>query len=172
MLVTGAGPVGLLAALLGVQRKLEVHVLDLTTTGSSHNSFATSAPTITARTRRAAADFDVIIECTGAPSLVFAVAGHASPDGIVCLAGVSRRARLEVDVGTLNRVDRARRPRDFWIGQRQPPALSGRDRGTRRSGQLLALTSHHAARAARRWRDAFTLEHDDVKTVIDFAPAA
>jgi 2-polyprenyl-6-methoxyphenol hydroxylase-like FAD-dependent oxidoreductase len=29
VLVTGAGPIGLLAALLGVQRGLEVHVLDL-----------------------------------------------------------------------------------------------------------------------------------------------
>ena len=32
-LVTGAGPVGLLAALLGVQRGLEVHVLDVVTDG-------------------------------------------------------------------------------------------------------------------------------------------
>src|SRR5918994_2151599 len=33
VLVTGAGPIGLLAALLGVQRGLEVHVLDLVTEG-------------------------------------------------------------------------------------------------------------------------------------------
>ncbi|MDY7087218.1 MAG: alcohol dehydrogenase catalytic domain-containing protein, partial [Actinomycetota bacterium] len=33
VLVTGAGPIGLLAALLGVQRGLEVHVLDLATDG-------------------------------------------------------------------------------------------------------------------------------------------
>ena len=33
--VTGAGPIGLLAALIGVQRGLEVHVLDQVTTGSS-----------------------------------------------------------------------------------------------------------------------------------------
>src|SRR5919199_4195327 len=32
-LVTGAGPVGLLAALMGVQRGLEVHVLDVVTAG-------------------------------------------------------------------------------------------------------------------------------------------
>ena len=35
LLVTGAGPVGLLAALIGVQRGLDVHVLD-------HNEIATS----------------------------------------------------------------------------------------------------------------------------------
>lgn len=33
VLVTGAGPIGLLAALLGVQRGLDVHVLDLATDG-------------------------------------------------------------------------------------------------------------------------------------------
>jgi glucose 1-dehydrogenase len=33
VLVTGAGPIGLLAALLGVQRGLEVHVLDRDTDG-------------------------------------------------------------------------------------------------------------------------------------------
>jgi glucose 1-dehydrogenase len=33
VLVTGAGPIGLLAALLGVQARLEVHVLDRVTDG-------------------------------------------------------------------------------------------------------------------------------------------
>ena len=33
MLITGAGPIGLLAALLGVQRGLDVHVLDRADTG-------------------------------------------------------------------------------------------------------------------------------------------
>ena len=43
VLVTGAGPVGLLAALMGAQRGLEVHVLDRTRTGRSRSSSATSA---------------------------------------------------------------------------------------------------------------------------------
>ena len=33
MLITGAGPIGLLAALIGAQRGLEVHVLDRNATG-------------------------------------------------------------------------------------------------------------------------------------------
>jgi len=33
VLVTGAGPIGLLAALLGVQRGLDVHVLDQVSSG-------------------------------------------------------------------------------------------------------------------------------------------
>jgi glucose 1-dehydrogenase len=43
-LVTGAGPIGLLAALLGVQRSLEVHVLDRVTTGPSPSSSPISGP--------------------------------------------------------------------------------------------------------------------------------
>ena len=44
VLVTGAGPIGLLAALLGKQRGLDVHVYDRNTTGPK--------PEITARARR------------------------------------------------------------------------------------------------------------------------
>jgi len=38
VLVTGAGPIGLLAALLGVQKDMEVHVLDQVTTASNPTS--------------------------------------------------------------------------------------------------------------------------------------
>ena len=59
MLVTGAGPIGLLAALVGVQRGLEVHVFDRVASGSkpelvralgaglSHRSVAGAASTPT-----------------------------------------------------------------------------------------------------------------------------
>ena len=51
-LVTGAGPIGLLAALMGVQRGLEVHVLDRVTDGPKPDWSATSAPRTTpARSR-------------------------------------------------------------------------------------------------------------------------
>ena len=48
VLVTGAGPVGLLAALLGTQRDLDVHVLDRVTSNRSPTWSPTSArPTTT-----------------------------------------------------------------------------------------------------------------------------
>jgi threonine dehydrogenase-like Zn-dependent dehydrogenase len=47
-IVTGAGPIGLLAALLAVQRGLEVHVLDRVTTGPSRSSSPRSGPRTTA----------------------------------------------------------------------------------------------------------------------------
>ena len=46
LLVTGAGPIGLLAALMGAQRGFEVHVLDRARTGRSRSWSAISARTI------------------------------------------------------------------------------------------------------------------------------
>ncbi|HWH52191.1 MAG TPA: hypothetical protein VN651_11670, partial [Gemmatimonadaceae bacterium] len=174
VLVTGAGPVGLLAALLGVQRKLEVHVLDRTTEGIKPQLVRDlGAVYHSGELEELPADFDVIMECTGAPSLVFAVAGRASPDGIVCLAGVSEvGATRPVDVGTLNRA--------IVLGDR---VIFGSVNANRRHyrAAIEALAAADERWLSRlitrrvpleRWRDAFTLERDDVKTVIDFAAAA
>ena len=107
VLVTGAGPVGLLAAMLGVQRGLDVHVLDQVATGDKvqrvkelgatyHHSGIDDA---TARVRP-----DVVIEATGVPDLVFGAMAGTATYGIVCLTGVSPVGRsLSLDAGSLNR---------------------------------------------------------------------
>ena len=105
VLVTGAGPIGLLAALLGVQRGLEVHVLDKEADGPKpglvHDLGATYHTGDLAGLGEAA---DVVLECTGASSLIFEVMARSSPDKIICLTGVSSGGRkLEVDAGSLNR---------------------------------------------------------------------
>jgi threonine dehydrogenase-like Zn-dependent dehydrogenase len=106
-LVTGAGPIGLLAALLGVQRGLEVHVLDRVTSGPKPQLVAdlgahyhdSDVPTVA---RDALPD--VIVEATGAAQLVFDAMEHNAAAGVVCLTGVSPRGRdLTVDAGALNR---------------------------------------------------------------------
>jgi threonine dehydrogenase-like Zn-dependent dehydrogenase len=106
-LVTGAGPIGLLAALLGVQRGLEVHVLDRVTDGPKPrlvadlgaHYHASDVPTVA---RDALPD--VIVEATGVGRLVFDAIEHNAAAGIVCLTGVSPRGRdLTVDAGALNR---------------------------------------------------------------------
>ncbi len=107
VLVTGAGPIGLLAALLGVQRGLEVHVLDRVTTGPKPQVVqALGARYHTSGIADATAQIkpDIIVEATGVSSLVFeAMAGTASY-GIVCLTGVSPAGRrISVDLGATNR---------------------------------------------------------------------
>ena len=107
VLVTGAGPIGLLAALLGVQRGLEVHVLDRVTAGRKPAMVAelgatyhsTSVSEVTGRL-----PFDVIIEATGVGSVVFEAMTDTAPYGILCLTGVSPKGtRISVDAGATNR---------------------------------------------------------------------
>jgi threonine dehydrogenase-like Zn-dependent dehydrogenase len=106
-LVTGAGPIGLLAALLGVQRGLEVHVIDRTTDGPKPDLVAALGAYYHAEdvaTVAKAATPDIIVEATGAPEVVFDVMEHNAAFGIVCLTGVSPRGRnLNIDIGGLNR---------------------------------------------------------------------
>jgi threonine dehydrogenase-like Zn-dependent dehydrogenase len=107
VLVTGAGPIGLLAALLASQRQLEVHVLDLPESGlkpelvhdlgaTYHSSGVEEAV--------AGSHPDVIIEATGVGQLVFDAMRSTGAGGIVCLTGVSPTGRhLNVDAGAINR---------------------------------------------------------------------
>ena len=105
VLVTGAGPIGLLAALLATQRGLAVHVLDLATTGPKPDLVRSLGATYhTDPVGQLDFDPDVIIECTGAPSVVLDAMCKAGPTGIVCLAGVSSGGRtIDFDAGALNR---------------------------------------------------------------------
>ncbi len=89
VLVTGAGPIGLLAALIGVQHGIDVHVLDRATSGPKPALVdALGAHYHTGLVSELGLSPDITIECTGVPQLVRDVADAASPGGIVCLAGV------------------------------------------------------------------------------------
>jgi 2-desacetyl-2-hydroxyethyl bacteriochlorophyllide A dehydrogenase len=105
VLITGAGPVGLLAALLAVQRGLEVHVLDRIAEGRKPELVQRlgaqyhSTPVADLRL-----EADVVIECTGVASVIAEVLDGTGRNGIVCLAGVSSPGRLiALDIGQLNR---------------------------------------------------------------------
>src|SRR3954451_13135662 len=82
-LVTGAGPVGLLAALLGVQRGLEVHVLDQVTQGPK----PALVHDLGARyhcdgIENIGVDPDIAVECTGVASVVLGSIEVVRPNGI------------------------------------------------------------------------------------------
>ncbi|AWS45204.1 glucose 1-dehydrogenase [Streptosporangium sp. 'caverna'] len=106
VLVTGAGPIGLLAALLGVQRGLDVHVLDRATGGPKPRIVGDLGATYHhggVGDAVASARPDVVIEATGSGRVVFDAIAATAPYGIVCLTGVSSAHRLTVDAGDLNR---------------------------------------------------------------------
>ena len=104
VLVTGAGPIGLLAALLGVQRGLEVHVFDRETKGAKPDLARSMGATYHHEAMTDAGLVDIVIEATGADEVVIDALAQTAAPGIVCLTGVSPAGRTqEVDVGALNR---------------------------------------------------------------------
>jgi glucose 1-dehydrogenase len=106
LLVTGAGPVGLLAALIGAQRGLDVHVLDHHESLEKTTIVRELGGTFYIESLADLKDLkpDILMECTGAPSVVRDAFGHTASGGIVCLVGVSAPGHnLPVDIGGLNR---------------------------------------------------------------------
>ena len=105
VVVTGAGPVGLLAALLGVQRGLEVHVFDRVEGGPKPDLVREVGASYHADTLTdSGIKPDVLLECTGASSVVLEAMKCAAIDSITCLTGVSRPGtKAPVDIGLINR---------------------------------------------------------------------
>ena len=154
MLVTGAGPIGMLAAMIGVQHGLDVHVLDRVTDGAKpqlvHDVGATYHSGAIADI---GFDPDVIIECTGVGSVII--------DSI--RDGRRRRSRLphgrrqgwaaqRTPTGRRGQGAGPAQQRGLRLGQRQPPALLPRGRRARRRRPGLARTAHHAPGAASEHR--------------------
>ena len=171
VLVTGAGPVGLLAAMLGRQRGLEVHVFDRTADGPKPGLAADLGAAYHTGPLEAleALDPDVVIECTGADPVVLQTLRMAGADAIVCLAGVSSGGRaLPFDVGDFNRravlgdgVVFGTVNANLGHNQAAVEALGKAD------GAWLARLINRRA-PLERWPEAFESRDDDVKVVIDF----
>lgn len=106
-LVTGAGPIGLLAAMIGVQRGLEVHVLDRVTDGPKPGLVADLGAEYHAEPVADVAGAlhpDIVIEATGANQVVVDALSATGSYGVTCLTGVtSAGRRLSFDAGALNR---------------------------------------------------------------------
>jgi glucose 1-dehydrogenase len=107
VLVTGAGTIGLLAALLGRQRGLEVHVLDVVEEGIKPElvgALGATYHTSNVEAIEKVAPPDIVVEATGVPELVFDVMQHNAKAAVVCLTGVSPTGRdIRVDAGGLGR---------------------------------------------------------------------
>ncbi|KRE91884.1 glucose 1-dehydrogenase [Arthrobacter sp. Soil764] len=103
--VTGAGPVGLLAALLGVQQGLEVHVFDIVKDGPKPELVRALGATYHSESLPdSGLKPNVLVECTGVTPVVLDALRCRAQDAITCLTGVSGTGKqTEVDVGALNR---------------------------------------------------------------------
>jgi glucose 1-dehydrogenase len=89
VLVVGAGPIGLLAALIGVQQGADVHVLDRVTGGPKPALVKQLGATYHTG---AVADLglhpNIVVECTGGADVPRQAIETISPGGIICLTGV------------------------------------------------------------------------------------
>ena len=167
-LVTGAGPIGLLAALLAVQRGLEVHVLDQVTEGRKPELVEQLGGTYHAHDASAAGKVDIVVEATGAPPVVAQALRGTTRNGIVCLTGVSSGGRpLDFDVGGFNRD--VVLENDVVFG-----TVNANHRHYDAAAEALAQADRDWLRAliTRRvplghWQDALERRDDDVKVVVD-----
>lgn len=103
--VVGAGPVGLLAALLAVQRGLEVHVLDLPSRPRKAELVAALGATFHTGPVAGVADLepDVVVECTGAAAVVGALLAEPAVNSTTCLVGMAHTTQgPALDAGVLN----------------------------------------------------------------------
>ena len=105
VLVTGAGPIGLLAALLARQRGYDLTVLDRATDGPKPELVrALGAAYHAGAVTEVDPQPDIVIEATGASPVVLDAIMHNAANGVVCLTGISPSGyRIGLDAGDLNR---------------------------------------------------------------------
>jgi threonine dehydrogenase-like Zn-dependent dehydrogenase len=102
--VFGAGPIGLMAALGAAQRGLEVEVLARESTGPKPELVRALGATYRwGDVEEVGHDSDVLLECTGAPSLIASATRVLRANGIACLLGISPIGQIaSIDVGAFN----------------------------------------------------------------------
>jgi threonine dehydrogenase-like Zn-dependent dehydrogenase len=173
VVVTGAGPIGLLAALLGVQRGLEVHVTDIVTTGPKPQLVADLGGTYHAQpASQIGVAPDIVIECTGVPVVIEDVLTLSGHDAVTCLTGVSSYGgRRTIDLGGFNR--------ELVL---QNDALFGSVNANRRHYEAGAAALANADLSwlrrlitrrvpVEQFQEGLTRHPNDVKVVLDFESA-
>jgi threonine dehydrogenase-like Zn-dependent dehydrogenase len=170
LLVTGAGPIGLLAALMGMQRDLDVHVLDhnkggpkeaiVRDLGGTYHSDPSGLEQLAP---------DILMECTGAVAVIRDCLGSTAAAGIVCLTGVTEPGKMfDLDIGGLNRTIVL-----------ENDVVFGTVNANRRHYEMAADALAHADKSwlgrlitrtvpLERWSEALEHHKGDIKVVIDF----
>jgi threonine dehydrogenase-like Zn-dependent dehydrogenase len=168
VVVTGAGPVGLLAAMLARQRGLATWVLDIVSDGPKPQLVRDLGATYSnVKVSELPVRPDVVIECTGLAPVLTEVVAAAAPNAVIALAGVSHDTHVvQADLNAVNRqmvlgnqvvfgtVNAARRHYDHAA-----LALSQAD-----PDWLAAMITRRVPMAS--WTDALTKQADDIKVVV------
>jgi threonine dehydrogenase-like Zn-dependent dehydrogenase len=172
LLVTGAGPIGLLAALVGKQHGLEVHVLDRAESGPKPDLVhALGATYHTGTVAGVGFEPDVIIECTGVGQVIGDSIQAVAPGGVVCLTGLGSGGRT-AGLTTADVASNAVLRNNVVVG-----SVNANKRHWYKAGRVLARADRSwlARLLTRRERPenfAQALQKaDDIKVVVQFAEA-
>ena len=171
VLVTGAGPIGLLAALLGRQRGLEVHVYDHNKGGPKPAITAALGATYHCDSVEdlSKLNADIVIECTGVPHVIATLLPQVAPDSLICLTGVGASRRTEFDIGLFNRNMVLNNGAVFGsVNANLRHYRMAADALSRADPKWLARLITRRVPLAR-FADAFDHRKGDIKTVIEFA---
>jgi len=168
VLVTGAGPIGLLAALIATQRGYDVHVLDRMNDGPKPELVRALGGTYLTDLTELSVVPDVVIEATGAGQVVFDCAKLLAPAGVMALTGISPGpASIDVQLDALIR----------QLVVRNVGLVGSVNAGKRHYADAVEvlLTADRAwlERLVTRtvplsdWPSALVREPDDIKVVVD-----
>jgi threonine dehydrogenase-like Zn-dependent dehydrogenase len=171
VLVTGAGPIGLLGALAGKQLGLEVHVLDRNETGPKPEIVAALGATYhSCSVADIGFEPDIIMECTGVGQIISESISAVAASGIVCLTGVGHGGVVP-QIPTANMASTAVLKNNVLFG-----SVNANKRHWYKASRILA-------RSDRKWlsrlitrrekpenfQEALKRKHDDIKVVIQFS---
>ena len=171
VLVTGAGPIGLLAALLGKQRGLDIHVLDRADSGPKPELVRSlGASYHTGTVTEVGLEPDVIVECTGVGQVIADSIRSIGAGGIVCLTGVGTGGST-TGPGTADVAAGAVLRNNVIIG-----SVNANKRHWYKAGEALARADRawlaHLVTRRERPKDfarALQRTSEDIKVVIQFA---
>lgn len=169
VLVTGAGPVGLLAAHEARRRGLETHVFDRTEEGLKPQLVRDIGAVYHCSGFPEDLAPDIILECTGAPPVVTAALTASGPNGVVCLTGISSGGRtIAFDTGGFNR--EVVLQNDVIFG-----SVNANLAHYRAAAQALAASDPdwldriiNRRTPLARWAEAYERRPGDVKVIVDF----
>ena len=170
-LITGAGPIGLLAALATRHYGLETHVVDIVESGPKPDLVRSLGAHYHVGSV-AALDIspEIVIECTGIGHVLREAGGKSAPGGVIALTGISAvPATQEVDLSLFNKNMVLKNAVLFGSvnAARSHYELAARVLAQADPAWLGRLISRRVP--AENWQEALERQPNDVKVVLEFA---
>jgi threonine dehydrogenase-like Zn-dependent dehydrogenase len=170
VLVTGAGPIGLLAALRLSVRNLQVHVLDRAETGPKPGLVrALGATYHTGSVLDLDFNPDIIVECTGVGAVIVDSIQKVNAGGIICLTGVGAGGAKGLTVADVAASTVLKN--NIIVG-----SVNANKRHWYRAGQNLANSDKEWLRRLitriekpENFKQALERQPDDIKVIIQFS---